>query len=89
MSWFFGSTQGANSSQGRRQLVRLGSSSNGTQSSRSPMNSKGSPVSPIGDVDKETNRMFQEHTVEGMKELEKKTRLDIDRRREDLRQMVG
>jgi len=89
MSWFFNSARGVNGPPGRRQLTRLGSSSNEAHSPSSPTNSKWAPVSPIGDVDKETNRMFQEHTVEEMKDLEKKTRLDIDRRREDLRQMVG
>ncbi len=75
MSWLFGP---ASNSKGKP-------SPNGAQFP----SSTGVSTSNIRNVDGDTDLMFKEHTVEEMKELEKKTRLDIDRRREDLRQMVG
>lgn len=46
-------------------------------------------ATPTWDVEKDTNTLFQEHTIEEIKQIEKQTRLNIDSRREDLRQMVG
>ena len=51
----------------------------------------GSPsaATPTWDIEKDTDALFCEHSVEEIKQIEKQTRLDIDSRREDLRQMVG
>ncbi len=51
----------------------------------------GSPsvATPTWDVERDTDILFREHGVVEIKEIEMQTRLDIDRRREDLRQMVG
>ena len=46
-------------------------------------------ATPTWDVERDTDTLFREHGVEEIKEIEKQTRLDIDSRREDLRQMVG
>ena len=87
MSWFFGPSQGSSSThEGYQRSV---SSPGRVAQPQATHANKGTPVSPTWDVNKDINRMFQEHTIEEMKGLEKKTRLDIDRRREDLRQMVG
>ena len=43
----------------------------------------------MGGVEKDTDNLFCSHTVEEIKKIEQQTRLDIDRRKEDLRQMVG
>ena len=47
------------------------------------------PSIPTWDVNKDTDRLFREHRISEVQEIEKQTRLDIDQRREDLRQMVG
>ena len=37
----------------------------------------------------DTTNMFETYTVGEIREIEKKTRQDIERKKEDLRQMVG
>ena len=51
----------------------------------------GSPgvATPTWDVEKDTDTLFRLHGIEEIKQIEKQTRLDIDSRREGLRQMVG
>ena len=70
----------------------------GTSSPRTPglsvFKSLSSPGSPglggvVGGVEKDTDELFCSHTVQEIKQIEQQTRLDIDRRKEDLRQMVG
>ena len=53
--------------------------------------SPGSPgvATPMWDVEKDTDTLFREHGIQEIKQIEKQTRLDIDSRREGLRQMVG
>ena len=46
-------------------------------------------ATPTWDVEKDTDRLFRDHGIEEIKRIEKQTRLDIDSRREDLRQTVG
>lgn len=53
------------------------------------LGSPGSPVGVVGGVEKDTDDLFCSHTVLEIKKIEQQTRLDIDRRKEDLRQMVG
>lgn len=53
------------------------------------LGSPGSPGGMMGGVEKDTDNLFCSHTVEEIKKIEQQTRLDIDRRKEDLRQMVG
>ena len=53
------------------------------------LGSPGSPVGVVGGVEKDTDDLFRSHTVDEIKRIEQQTRLDIDRRKEDLRQMVG
>ena len=48
-----------------------------------------SPGGVLGGVEKDTDELFCSHTVQEIKQIEQQTRLDIDRRKEDLRQMVG
>lgn len=95
MSWFgFGSSQ-ASSKPPAGLHFKLGLVGGGSQPPSNYIPLVGgktgatSPITPTWDVDKDTNRLFQEHGVDEMKEIEKQARLDIDRRREDLRQMVG
>ncbi len=47
------------------------------------------PGGIVGGVEKDTDELFCSHTVQEIKQIEQQTRLDIDRRKEDLRQMVG
>ncbi len=49
------------------------------------------PLSPevCKDVEREADQLFRSHTVEEIKSIARDKRLEIDRRREDLRQMVG
>ncbi|WAR00774.1 COG1-like protein, partial [Mya arenaria] len=42
---------------------------------------------PLAEMD--TNLMFEQHTVEEIRGIEKRTRADIERKKEDLRTMVG
>lgn len=53
------------------------------------LDSPGSPVGVMGGVEKDTDNLFCSRTVQEIKQIEQQTRLDIDRRKEDLRQMVG
>lgn len=54
------------------------------------LESPGSPVEEVmGGVEKDTDGLFRSRSVEEIKRIEQQTRLDIDRRKEDLRQMVG
>lgn len=46
-------------------------------------------ATPTWDVEKDTDTLFCLHGIQEIKQIEKQTRLDIDSRREDLRQMVG
>jgi hypothetical protein len=46
-------------------------------------------ATPTWDVEKDTDKLFRDHRIEEIRQIEKQTRLDIDSRREDLRQMVG
>ena len=43
----------------------------------------------LGGVERDTDELFRSNTVQEIKQIEQQTRLDIDRRKEDLRQMVG
>lgn len=51
--------------------------------------SSGSPGDVLGGVERDTDELFRSNTVQEIKQIEQQTRLDIDRRKEDLRQMVG
>lgn len=46
-------------------------------------------ATPTWDAEKDTDTLFRLHGIEEIKQIEKQTRLDIDSRREGLRQMVG
>lgn len=41
------------------------------------------------DVEADISALFSKHSVEEVRQIEQKTRLDIERKKEDLRQMVG
>ena len=41
------------------------------------------------DAEKDTSALFCSHSIEEIRQIEQQTRLDIERRKEDLRQMVG
>ena len=41
------------------------------------------------DVESDISILFCQHSVEEVRKMEQKTRLDIERKKEDLRQMVG
>ena len=41
------------------------------------------------DVETDISALFSKHTIEEVRQIEQKTRLDIERKKEDLRQMVG
>ncbi|XP_062516970.1 conserved oligomeric Golgi complex subunit 1-like [Corticium candelabrum] len=43
----------------------------------------------VWDNEADTNALFQQHTVDDIRLIEQKTRMDIDKKKEDLRQMVG
>lgn len=93
MSWFsFGSYQassippaGVQLKLGLREGGRLPNSTHMQEGKAGAI----TPTTPTWDVKKDTDRLFQEHGVEEVKKIEKQTRLDIDQRQEDLRQMVG
>ena len=92
MSWFnFGSSQ-ASSSPAAGVNLKLGLREGGVHPSAHLQGGKAgaiTPTTPTWDVNKDTDHLFQEHGVEAVKNIEKQTRLDIDQRRVDLRQMVG
>ena len=41
------------------------------------------------DVEADISVLFSKHSVEQVRQIEQKTRLDIERKKEELRQMVG
>ena len=41
------------------------------------------------DVETDISALFSKHSVEEVRKIEQQTRLDIERKKEDLRQMVG
>ncbi|XP_064607958.1 conserved oligomeric Golgi complex subunit 1-like [Liolophura sinensis] len=51
--------------------------------------SKTSKAAVEQDADLEANTLFEKHTIEEIRTLEKKARTDIERKKEDLRVMVG
>lgn len=72
--------------------VSVGETGAGSTPGLSMFKSLGSPGSlggVVGSVEKDTDDLFCSRTVEEIKQIEQQTRLDIDRRKEDLRQMVG
>jgi hypothetical protein len=46
-------------------------------------------VGRVWDNESDTNALFQQHTVDEIRQIERKTRMDIEKKKEDLRQMVG
>ena len=88
----FGQGFGSSASSPTSQSASLGAGSPSSPPGLSVFKSLGSPGSPggtLGGVEKDTDNLFCFHTVEEIKKIEQQTRLDIDRRKEDLRQMVG